>query len=98
MKPIGLALKSHAGPDSKVYGYSVSEPSLFIYGGRLFPLVEEGSLDDLFRSGRNVLIVIKESQLKDMIVRTPYRILARKKGFAENGGEMTLLLLSKGTS
>jgi 4-amino-4-deoxy-L-arabinose transferase-like glycosyltransferase len=94
MKPIGKAIRENAAPSSKVYGYFVSEPSLFFYGGRLFPSVEQGSVDDLLNSREPVLVVIKESRLQEMAPKIPYTVLERRRGFAENGGEMTLLLIS----
>jgi len=94
MKPIGVALKENAPADAKVYGYFVSEPSLFFYGGRLFPLIEEGTLDDLLSQKGPVFVITKESRFHDVPASVPHKTLARADGFSENGGKMTLRLLS----
>jgi len=94
MKPIGLALKANTPPEAKVYGYFVSEPSLFFYGGRLFPFIEQGSLDDLLSQKEPVYVITKESRLNETPPKVPFKIVERAKGFAENGGKMTVLLLS----
>lgn len=94
MKPIGAALKENAPAEAKVYGYFVSEPSLFFYGGRLFPLIENGTLDDLLAQKGPVFVITKESRLNDAPPKTPFKTVARAEGFAENGGKMTLYLLS----
>jgi len=93
MKPIGAALKN-VPENAQVYGYFISEPSLFFYGGRLFPLIETGTLDDLLSQKDPVFVITKESRLKDAPPKTPFKTVERAEGFSENGGKMTVLLLS----
>ncbi|MBI2118300.1 MAG: glycosyltransferase family 39 protein [Elusimicrobia bacterium] len=94
MKPMGLALKRFAPPNSKIFGYHVSEPSLFIYGERLFPKIEKESLNELLKEPIPTYVITQESRLKEIAPSIPYFILDRKQGFAENGGEMSLVLVS----
>lgn len=96
-KPIGLAVKKYVDSKSELIGYRFSEPSLFIYGQRLFPSIEHIPLDTLLKTSKSVFVVVRETDLKTVSPQTPYTILERKEGFAENGGEMTLLLIKNGT-
>ena len=92
-KPIALALKRDVPTDAKLIGYKFSEPSLFIYSGRLFPKIEATSLDSELSDPRPVYVVTTEKILRENNITHPYTVLASKEGFAENSGEITLLLL-----
>lgn len=94
MKPIALALKKNLSSDSKIYGYFVSEPSLIFYGGRLFPHVENGTIQDLLNQPGQVFVITKESILNRETIQVPYRVVEQREGFAENEGETTLVLLT----
>lgn len=90
LKPIGVAIREKVPADAELVGYGFSEPSLFIYGGRLFPKVEHISLDEVLSRKNPVYVVVEEHLLK---AQAPYEILAKASGFAENSGETTLLLI-----
>lgn len=90
MKPIGLAVRKHVPADAALFGYFVSEPSLFIYGGRTFPKIEDVSLDALLIRPEPTYIIVPETWLKSDI---SYEILETASGFAENSGEITLHLI-----
>jgi 4-amino-4-deoxy-L-arabinose transferase-like glycosyltransferase/membrane-associated phospholipid phosphatase len=93
MKPIGLAIKNIPESHATVFGYHISEPSLFIYGERTFPKLEDIPLASILKSTDVVYGVITEDQLNQQKIQTPYTLVAKKQGFAENNGEMTLLLI-----
>ena len=93
MKPIGLAIKKYAEPDANVFGYHISEPSLFIYGQRLFPKIEDKPLDEILSNEKPTYVILTESELKKSEPKIPYTLLEKKEGFSENGGEMALLLI-----
>ncbi|MBI3012725.1 MAG: glycosyltransferase family 39 protein, partial [Elusimicrobia bacterium] len=97
MKPIGLAIQKHVSSDDSLFGFRVSEPSLFIYGGRLFPKIENEPLDTLLNQEKKTFVLISEKQLEKSAPQSAYTILEKKEGFAENGGETTLLLISNQT-
>ncbi len=90
MKPMGTAIKKLVPQDAKLYGYFVSEPSLFIYGGRTFPKIEDVSLDALLIRPEPTYVIVPELWLKSDI---PFEILEKASGFAENSGEVTLYLI-----
>lgn len=96
MKPIGIAIKKNVPQDADLIGYQVSEPSLFIYSGRLFKSIENTPLESLLAQTKPLYVVIKESALMKSSVQPSYKVVERKEGFAENGGEMTLLLITNG--
>ena len=94
MKPIGLAIKEFVPKEARLIGYHISEPSLFIYGERLFPKIENESLDSLLGNKEPTYIVLPENLFKPEEVQTPFKVLAKKEGYAENSGKITLLLIT----
>jgi 4-amino-4-deoxy-L-arabinose transferase-like glycosyltransferase len=96
MRPIALAAKSAADSGGEVYRFGVSEPSLSFYSGRYFPSVTEKRLDEVLRRRIPTYIVVNESKLKAAALKAPYKIIAKKEGFAESKGPMTLLLIGNG--
>ncbi len=99
MKPMGLAIKEKVPPDAKLYGYYISEPSLFIYSGRIFPYVENESLDALMDQKEPVFAVIPLSRMLKLYPGSsfgPYPVIEIFSGFAENHGDLggSLLLIS----
>jgi hypothetical protein len=93
MRPIALAAKSAADGGGEVYRFGVSEPSLSFYSGRYFPSVTEKRLDDILTRRIPTYVVVNESKLKEAAPRAAYKIIAKKEGFAESRGPMTLLLI-----
>ena len=98
MKPIGLAIREDVPPGAKLVGYRVSEPSLFIYGGRRFPKLEQQPLSQILAGKEPVYVVTTKALLKAEAGKSPYRVLAEHSGFAENGGEMTVVLVTNAPS
>ncbi|HEY1372517.1 MAG TPA: glycosyltransferase family 39 protein [Candidatus Binatia bacterium] len=96
MRPIALAAKSAAEHGGEVYRFGVSEPSLSFYSGRYIPSVNEERLDDILRRRVPTYVVVNESKLKKAAPRAAYKIIAKKEGFAESRGPMTLLLIGNG--
>jgi len=94
MKPIGLSIKKFAPPASHVFGYFINEPSLRLYSGHPIDTVEDRTVNELLRENQPVFIILEESKLREQNVNSYYRILKRKEGFSENGGRMTLLLIT----
>lgn len=92
-KPIAVALRDAAAPGDAVFAYRFREPSLFFYARRVFPIVKDGSLDGLLARPGRVWVVTRDAALREPI-RHRYRVVARREGVAENGGETTLVLLS----
>jgi 4-amino-4-deoxy-L-arabinose transferase-like glycosyltransferase len=96
MKPIGLAIREQVPAQARLVGYRVSEPSLFIYGGRTFPKLEGELLGKILSSSEPTYVVTTESLLNAEAGNVPHRVLARAEGFAENGGETTIVLAANG--
>jgi len=94
MKPMGSAIKQFVPKEANLYGYHISEPSLFIYGERLFPKIENEPLDSLLGKKEPTYIILPESVLIKSEAQTPFTVLSKKEGFAENSGKITLLLIS----
>ena len=69
------------------------EPSLFFYSRRTFPIVAGSSLEKILCGEPPAYLVVKESTLGRQASDAPFVVVARKTGFAEDGGEMTLLLV-----
>jgi hypothetical protein len=93
VKPIALAVKENASADAEVYAYAFREPSLFFYSGWTFPIIRGVPLETLLCKTEPVYVVTKESSREAAARPAPYVVVARRDGFAENGGEMTLVLL-----
>lgn len=93
IKPIGLSIKKYLHPESNLLGYYFSEPSLFIYGSRIFPKVEGESLEAILNDPRPTYIILTEERLKKSDPKTSYTILDQKEGWAENHGEIKLMLI-----
>lgn len=98
MKPIALAIKENVPANAKLVGYRIFEPSLYIYSNRFFPYLEDVPVSEILKSPEQIYIVIKEKDLMQESFAVPYKIISQKKGFAENGGEMTLLLIQNAPS
>jgi hypothetical protein len=96
MRPIALALKHAAGEGVEVYRYGVSEPSLDFYSGRYMSPVRKGHLDEILSRPESVYIVTRKDKLQQAQPKSAYTVVAEKDGFSENGGPMTLLLISNG--
>lgn len=94
IRPIALSIKRVVPENAEIYSYGNSEPSLFFYSGRYFPTIKRISLDMILGKPKPVYLVIQRSALEGAAVGVPYRIIEQKEGFAENGGEMTLLLIT----
>jgi hypothetical protein len=92
VRPIGLEVRRVVPPDASVYAYAFREPSLFFYADRTFPIVG-GPPQTLLCGETPAYVVAKESTLMWKAPDAPYTVVARKAGFAEDGGEMTLLLV-----
>ncbi len=94
MKPLGLAIAQRVPAQARLIGFNLSEPSLFFYGKRLFEKVENESLDKLLSEVAPTYILIHESKLKQELPKSPYVLVHRQEGFAENGGEMSVMLIA----
>jgi 4-amino-4-deoxy-L-arabinose transferase-like glycosyltransferase len=94
MRPIALAVKYVPGPRAEVYRYGVSAPSLFFYSGRHLPAVKKGRLDEILSRPESVYIVTRKDRFLQARPKSAFTIITEKDGFSENGGPMTLLLIS----
>ncbi len=96
MKPVALSIQRYASPQSKVYAYKIWQPSLYFYSRRIFPTVEDRTIDQLLSEPGSVFVAVKESEFQKEGVKQPYRLYDVLAGFAEDGGEMTLMLIGNG--
>jgi 4-amino-4-deoxy-L-arabinose transferase-like glycosyltransferase len=92
-KDIALAIKNIQDPNTRVVSYHFSEPSLYIYSGKLFPDMGSVPLDSILSQPEPTAVVITKAELEQSAVESSYIIIAQKQGFAENRGEITLLLI-----
>ena len=93
MKPVALSIsgvRPRPGIRHKI------QPSLFFYSRRIFPTIEDRSIDQLLSELGSVFVLVKETEFQKQDVKQPYRFYDVRAGFAEDGGEMTLMLIGNG--
>jgi len=94
MKPIALKLREVPCRDAAVYALGIRAPSLVFYSNRPVTTLDAVAVVRVLREARPVCLIARSSELEAIPIKGLYSVVSRRQGFAENGGEMTLVLVS----
>jgi 4-amino-4-deoxy-L-arabinose transferase-like glycosyltransferase len=94
MKPIALKLGEVPCRDAAIYAMGIRAPSLVFYSNRPVTTLDAVAVGPVLREARPVCLIARSGDLEAIPIQGLYSVVARRQGFAENGGEMTLVLVS----
>jgi 4-amino-4-deoxy-L-arabinose transferase-like glycosyltransferase len=94
MKPIALKLGEAPCRDATVYALGIRAPSLVFYSNRPVAMLDSVAVRAVLLEARPVCLIARSGDLETIPLKGLYSVVVRRQGFAENGGEITLVLVS----